>query len=416
MIESRQRVRAVARVSSEPRAAGPPILRPGRRPGHLGPVHVLQLLLVEAVLVAVLVALAAGPPIVIASTAAAGALLLLVVLTRRHGRWWLERRMMARRFLLRQRASAPSPGVDPRLGSLRSLAPGLTVEEVRGADGAQVGVARDDAGWFAVATVSGATAMRDDPDGVLPLDLLATALAEIRQPGAVLQIVRFTVPAQYPDIDPGSAVSQSYRQLVAGLGTVPVPVDCATWIAVRLEARSLAEAAGLDVDLVAAPAVVAAMVRAVAKSLRRVGISYQVLDAAGLVAALARSCDLEPQPLGGAQAEPREDWSAWHSARLSHRTFWVSGWPGVEHAAPLLHWLSSAPAAMTNVALILTPDEDDLMDLRCLVRVSAPEGRLDHISDVVAFGAKQARAELFPLNGEQGPAVYASAPTGGGAR
>jgi type VII secretion protein EccE len=346
-----------------------------------------------------------------------GTLLILVALARHRDRWWLEHLLMRRRHRQRQRGKAVAPhGADPRLAALRGLAPGLVVEEVSGADGARVGVARDDSGWYAVAAVTGSSApMRNDVSD-LPLDALTAALATAGQPGAALQVVTQTVPAPSLDIDLESPVGRSYRQLLAGLGESPVPAGRETWIAVRVDARSLAEAVvDHPVDLEVVPAVVAAQLRQVTRPLSRVGISHRLLDAEELLEALARSCDLEPPALDPAPLQPREDWSEWHSGRLAHRSFWIRGWPPLEQSAALLDGLSTAPAAMTSVALILVPDGDaEAIDLRGLVRVGAPVGELADVCDSIVRGARQAHADLFQLDGEQGPAVYASAPTGGG--
>lgn len=412
-------VRAVARVASESsNSSGPAILIPRRRPGHLGPLHITQLLLAEVVVVGILASITSEIIVLIAGAAIAGLLLLLVTLGRRNGRWWVEQRVMARNYKRRRMMSTASPyGDDPRLGALRRLAPDLTVENVSVADGSHVGVARDDAGWYAVAAVTSRAPMRDDP-GPIPLEALAAALAEADQPGAVLQVVTQTVPAPSLEMHPSSAAGQSYRQLLARFGAVPVPADRSTWIAVRLDARTLAEAVADGIaDLDTAPAVVAALVRRVAKSLRRVGVSHRLLDADELLEVLLRSCDLAPAGRGAEPVQPREDWSEWHSARLAHRSYWIRSWPPVDQAGALLDWVTTAPAAMTSLSLILAPDEDKrLMDLRGLVRVAAPADQLAQVAQAIRRGAEQAKADLFPLDGEQGPAVYASAPTGGGAR
>ncbi|MDQ7906564.1 type VII secretion protein EccE [Phytohabitans sp. ZYX-F-186] len=416
---SPHQVRAVARVASEsPDSSGPAILIPRRRPGHLGPVHITQLLLAEVVVVGILASVTSEIVTLIAGVALAGIMLLLVTLGRRNGRWWLERRMMTRSYRRRRLSSTASPyGDDPRLGALRRLAPDLVVEDVSVADGAHVGVARDDAGWYAVAAVTSSAPMRDEP-GPIPLEALAAALGEADQPGAVLQVVTQTVPAPSLDMHPSSAAGQSYRQLLARFGAVPVPADRSTWVAVRLDARTLAEAvADGDADLDIAPAVVAALIRRVAKSLRRVGVSHRLLDADELLEVLLRSCDLAPTTQSAEPVQPREDWSEWHSSRLAHRSYWIRGWPPVDQAAALLDWLTTAPASMTSLSLIMAPDDDKrLMDLRGLVRVAAPAEQLAQVSQAIRRGAEQAKADLFPLDGEQGPAVYASAPTGGGAR
>ena len=406
-----------AQVDDDPSARSEPaILLPRRRPGHIGPVHLAQLLLIELAVVAVVVALHGGI-LAVGVTVGSGALVLLVTLTRAQGRWWLERQLMTRRYRRRRTSGTPHAD-DPRLAELRRLAPGLTVENVSVADGAQVGVARDDSGWYAVAAVTPRAPGRDGSHG-LPLDLLAAALAEADQPGAALQVVTQTVPAPSLDTHPSSPAAQSYRQLLASFGSLPVPADSVTWVAVRLDARPLAEVV-LDrtADLNVAPAVVAALARRVLKALRHVGVSYRLLDADALLDALARACDLAPVSDPAQPApEPREDWRAWHSGRLAHRSFWVRRWPPVAQASTFLDWVSTAPAVTTTVALTLVPWEDGRMaDLRALIRVAAPDDALGGVCDTLLQGARQMGAELFALDGEQGPAVYASAPTGGGAR
>lgn len=395
--------------------AAPATLTARRRPGFLGPVHVIQLVLVEAAIIAVL-ALAGRGIVVLAASGAVGLVLLVAVLSRRNGRWWVVQRMMVRDYRRRRRARPAELPVDPRLTALRWLTPSLSIDEIQARDGAQIGVARDDAGWFAVAAVASRSAMSDEPRGAVPLHIMAQALVEVDQPGSVMQVVTHTVPAPSLDSDSGKPAGHSYRELLQRFGPVPIPVDRVTWVAVRLDARALAES-GVDggVDTEQAQAAVATLVRRVAKSLRQIGIGYQVLDADGLLHALARSCDLLQPAQSGPAPHPREDWSAWHSGRLAHRSFWVEDWPSIAQSGALLDWLSTAPSAQSSVTMILTPDGDEV-DLRCLVRVAAPPGELAGVVKAVDKGARQAGARLFPLDGEQGPAAYASAPTGGGAR
>ncbi|MBO4207653.1 type VII secretion protein EccE [Micromonospora echinofusca] len=401
-----------------PAPDGPAVLRPRRRPGQLGPVHLIQLLLAEAALVTVAAVLGRDPVVLVAAVLGA-LLLLLVTLGRRQGRWWVERLLMNRAYRRRRRGVATvAAGTDPRLTALRALAPGLVVQDVPLTAGGQVGVARDDAGWYAVAALQPGNP-GGPTEGDLDLNALAAALAEADQPGAVLQVVLQTVPAPSIDAHPSSPAGQSYRQLLTGFDAPPVPADRQTWIAVRLDARALAEATvdqRADLDL--APAVVAALLRRVVKPLRRAGLGYRLLDADELVQALLNSCDLDPAgTLEPHATPPREEWSAWHSGRLVHRSYWVRSWPEVGQAGALLGWLGSSPSAMTTVSLILAPeDTDGMTDLRGLVRVAAPANESAPLCQALVRGAEQRQATLFPLDGEQGPAVYATAPTGGGAR
>ena len=416
---------AGARRRAGPRRApgrpGPAILLPRRRPGHLGPLHVTQLLLAEAVLVAVLPPRSPTSPAVALVVAVAGAVLLLLRARPPPGPLVAGAAADGTRRTSGA-AGAPPPGrtaTTPRLAALRTLAPGLVVENVAVADGAQVGVARDDAGWYAVAALTPTAPTRDDPGGV-PLDVLAAALADADQPGAVLQVVTQTVPAPSIDTHPSSPAGQSYRQLLARFGAAPVPADRETWVAVRLDARSLAEAvAGGGADLDAAPAVVAALVRRVAKSLRHVGVAHRLLDAdalLGVLRPLVRPGAVDPTD--GARRSRARSGPRGTRRGLAHRSFWIRGWPPVDQA------VGAARLAVHRAR----GDDQRRADHgagRATTRWSTcaawyawprPPATWTRSARRWSAAREQARAELFPLDGEQGPAVYASAPTGGGAR
>ncbi|GIH14066.1 type VII secretion protein EccE [Rugosimonospora africana] len=410
MTEAPPRVRAVAQVTTvEPvRDDAEPQLK--RRPGYLGAVHVVQLLLVEAVLFGVLGALthnylAAG------ITAGAGALLILAATLRRGGRWWFEQQTVARQY--RRRRGHPDVGEkDPRLAALHWLTPGLTVSEVESETGARTGIACDAAGWYGAIAIGEADSMHGDGGSGVPLDVLARSLDDAEQPGAVVQVVTQSVPAPSLDMDSRHLAAHSYQELQALAG--PVPADRTTWVAVRLEARSRAEAGvagGYDAEH--APTLVANLVRKVSRSLRESRLPHQVLSADELIDALSRACDLDSDAGGAAQA-PREEWTAWHSGRAAHASFWLRDWPRVDDAATLFGGLSATPSASTTVSLALTRDHGDLA-MRCLIRVAAPGDGLAHLCETLDQRARAVNAELFRLDGEQGPAVYASAPTGGGA-
>jgi type VII secretion protein EccE len=137
----------------------------------------------------------------------------------------------------------------------------------------------------------------------------------------------------------------------------------------------------------------------------------QLLDAEGLLDALAQACALGT---GERSRAAREDWGAWATARLAHACFWVRQWPAA-HAAGALPGALAGTLAATTVAVMLEPGEDGI-ELRCLVRVSAPANQLAAACAAVSDAAERAGARLFRLDGEQAPAVYATAPTGGGAR
>jgi type VII secretion protein EccE len=374
---------------------------------------VLQLVLLEAVLVGLLAATTAGSSL-LAALALVGLVVMLVVLARSHGRWWVERVLLRRRFRRRRRA-VPDPGEpDPRLAALRCLAPALTVQNISGPDGAQIGVAEDGAGWFAIAAVTSPSGMRGESSGQLPLDRLVEVFREAGQPGAVLQVVVHTVPTPSVELDPRWPCDASYRELLSLAG--PVPADRLSWVVVRLDAHTLAEAGvgGRD-ESAQAPAVAAALLRRLGKALRRAGVAYQILDADGVVEALSRSCDLVAPVGGPAVAKPREDWRAWHSASLAHVNYWVRAWPDLARGRSLLDGLAGAPGSLTSVAMVLAAEGEEV-DLQCVARVGAPADQISRACQGMVAAARSAGARLFRLDGEQAPAVYVTAPTGGGVR
>ncbi|MEU8656975.1 type VII secretion protein EccE [Actinoplanes philippinensis] len=392
------------------RAAPPPppvAVRAVPRRGHLGSLSLAQILVAEAVLLALAVSLAAGPVVLLAAGAASAALL-FVFFSRRQQRWWLEHRRVARDHR-RRRAARIDPRPGPVLAALRTIAPGLAVRDVTGADGT-VGVARDEAGWFSVVTLGPAA-------GPLPLDALFGLLAGTGQPGLVLELVTHTVPAPSPDVPAASPSGASYRQLTETTGAGPVPAYRESSVSLRVDAQALAEAL-LDhtADPEAAETLVAGLARKVVTGLRRLGLTGRPLDADGLLALLARSCDVEPQALADGPG-PDETWNFWRSARLVHRTYWLRTWPvSATEIGSLFAWASTAPAAQTSVALVLRASGAEDVPVRAFIRLATrPDADLRALDRVLVEGVRRAGGELQPLDGEQGPAAYATAPTGGGA-
>ncbi|WP_432986002.1 type VII secretion protein EccE [Dactylosporangium sp. CA-233914] len=396
-------------------SVGEPRLR--RRPGYIGGVHIGRLVLVEAVVLVIAAMLPHGP-LIAGITAFAGIVVLLAALLRSRGRWWLERRSMTREHNRRRRAGPdPAPEPDRRLVMLRTLAPGLVVREVPGAtaDAPHIGVGCDAAGWYAAAVLGTETSMRGDADPGVPLDLLARVLDDAEHPGAVVQLTTVSVPAPWQQVDNAQFAARSYRELQQLQSAPPLPAERTTWVAVRLEARSRAEAgmAG-SYDAEHAPALVGSLIRKVGRLLRDAGIEHRVLTGDELTAALARACEFDPDAPGESW-RPSEDWTVWRSGELSHNAFWLKTWPSLPETTALLEHLISLPSSSSASSLTVTRDGAGLA-LRCLVRVAAPPAALEPSTQAVQDAARAAHAELVRLDGEHGPAVYACAPTGGGAK
>jgi type VII secretion protein EccE len=409
--EAPSRVRAVARVgAAAPAEPGVPLFRPKRRHDRIGAVTVVQLVIVELLLLAVLVAVGRNL-LVAAAVAVVAVLVVVVVFGRSRGRWWTETMLL--RWQRRQRSGARLVRDDDhRLVALRGLMPDLTVRTVEGPGSAgPVGVARDGSGWFAAVAVLPPEGMRGDPQGSVPLDELARLVIDTEQPGVVLQVLTQTVPAPASVVGVNGRCATSYQELMQASGSV-VACDRSTWVALRLDTREVAAASvGSATSEGDMQATVAALIRSMGKRLRRVGLHAEVLTADGLLDALSRSCDLTHQDTS---VRAREDWDAWHSTSMSHACFWVQSWPSLANTGALLMRLAGVPAHMTSVAMILEPHQGGI-ELRCLTRVSAPREVLAQACRQMIVTADQMGAKLFRLNGEQAPAVYATAPTGGGA-
>lgn len=401
---------AAGRVASGKNAE----VRAVRRPGHLGALSIGQIIIAEAAVLMAAVAATWG----LISGLIAGAVavaLIAIFFARRHHRWWLEDQQVAWQHR-RRRAAALDTGAGPTLAALRAVAPGLSVRDVPAPDGARVAVARDEAGWYCVVALT-ATGPTHQEAAPIPLDTLVGVLAATEQPGVVLQFVSHTVPTPSLDLHPASPAGASYRQLVAALSRIAIPAHRESSVSVRVDARRLAEAV-LDhnADPEDAEALVASLGRRVATSLRRLGFACRLLDTDELIAALARSCDVESSTIGNA-SQVHEERTRWHSARLTHRTFWLKTWPpSAAKIGALFERAAATPSAQTSVALILESSGADDVAVRALIRLAArPEDNLAALEKILLQDVERIGGELQPLDGEQGPAVYATAPTGGGA-
>ncbi|KAA9166947.1 type VII secretion protein EccE [Amycolatopsis acidicola] len=356
------------------RPRGAAWFRPRRNPGRLGVLSLARLLVFEIVLVVVFFVLFQEIWSMILG-GVLGLVALVLVFGRAGGRWWTESFLLWLGFRARD-GSAGESRDDPRLTALSELAPDLVVENVAGPGDSELGMGSDGAGWFAVLEVA-----VSGPLPPVPLSALSAIAAEAEQAGVVIQVV-------------------SHRD----------PRGNVLWVAVRLDARQVAESMidrpGDDVDV---PVVLAEVTRRAERALRRRGLQATVLDADGVVEALSRSCDLVPG------ARIRENWQAWHSARLAHGCFWVEAWPDSERGTSLLAAFLEVPAALVSVALLLEP-ADEGTSLRCLVRTAIRPDRYKQLSELVTQIAVRAGARLSRLDGQHAPAVYASAPSGGGAR
>ncbi|NIH81479.1 type VII secretion protein EccE [Amycolatopsis viridis] len=356
-----------------------------RNRGRLGVLSLARLLAFEIVLVAVA---AVGVQRLWALIAAGvlGLAVIIMMFGRSNGRWWTESLVLWLGFRSRRGTSGERRD-DPRLAALCELVPDLVVEDVDGPGDAQLGMGSDEAGWFAVLEVAGGADVVSPP---VPLAALARTAAEAEQAGVVMQVVMHSTP-----------------------GHEPRTRDRTLWVAVRLDAQAVAESM-IDApgDRLDVPAVLAEITRRAERVLRRRGLRARMLAADEVVDALARSCDLLP---GGGPSQVHEAWESWHSTRLTHGCFWIHSWPEPDRGTGLLAALAELPADLVSIALLLEPSFDGTT-LRCLVRVAATVQRYAQVCDLVRTLAERHGGRVSRLDGQHGPAVYASAPSGGGAR
>jgi type VII secretion protein EccE len=395
--------------SAQPRLAPTPI---SGGPGRLGRV---QLVALELAVIAVGGAVFADRPVAVVATGIAAVVLLAVTFGRSKRRWAYESIAARRRLRRRRQAASVALRQPGGPGSLAALAPGLTVRPVVDR-GTAIGVGQDELGWFAAAVVAPWTGLSGARAATLPMDRLTRLLAEGSLPVSTLQVVTHQVPAPSAGMDGRTPCASSYRELV---GQAPVVTDQQTWIAVRLGPRDGAEAAAeRGGGLAGVDRALAAGLGRIGAVLDSAGLDHRVLDADALRQALTVSCGLHR--LGGAVPVARslpapvpvaERRTYWQAAGALHVCFAVGEWPA-QPPPGLLAELTQVPlAAAVDSAVVLRPVEDGLA-VRALIRVAAAPDRMNACVQHLLAIAGRVGVRLTRLDGEQAPAVYATAPTG----
>ena len=404
--EKRQRVEQAASITT-------------RNNGQLGPFRLVHLFAVEIV-----IGMAAGIYTVTQemplSSAAfwygggvVAALLILIPVFARSGGVWLYQAIPRRRRLkVRQRQLGLSP--EP----LHGLAPDLGIVGITERD-TDIGIGHDDGGWFAALAMGGVDGVTE----AVPLDRLARLFTESGVPVSAIQVVGHTVPIGLAGHD-GSAAAASYQELLGGM---PAVVHHTSWLAVRMNTEDAMDAAadrGGEVDGV--HKALAVTVSRVGKLLRNAGVQNRVLDAEGLRDTLRESVGLTAEVPSG-QQRTAEDWDKWQADSLQHVVYRITRWPTSETTLPkLIDVLAAVPAVFTSVSVTLRPGTVDTRDIDgrstgrrvhvdCLIRIATDSQTSAAGQERLMQAADALGARLVRLDGEQGPAVYATAPTGGGA-
>lgn len=381
-----------------PRAADRPWFRLLRQPGRFTALGVGRLLLFQLLQIGLWLLLVRGMV-----AALLGGLVCLLTLALGFGRWqgrWVTEQIGLWWRLRQRQGLVDDPDPDPRLAALGQLVPDLAMSEVRTADGTSAGLGSDGAGWFMALEVPSPAQGVQPP---VPLAALARIANSFAQPGAVIQVVSQTVPA--PALPLADAIGHGGAAKVSTL-----------WVTTRLDAAAVADSLvdrmDADIDI---PAVLTELTRRVSRALRRRGLTPQLLTRDELLTTLTQACDLTS---GQPRSPQRESWQKWRSERLAHRCFWVRAWPDPVQGTELLAALAELPAAWVTVAMLLQrrPDGEDGAELRSLVRIATAPAQLEPTCRYATQVAAQMGAALFPLNGEHALGVYATVPSGGGAR
>lgn len=278
--------------------------------------------------------------------------------------------------------------------TLSSVVGGLVVDEVAGVPGPAVAVARDPAGWFAIGEIVPSAPMADEPAELIDLAAAAEAAAAYDIPGLTVQAVTHVVN---PRGAPGAA--DSYRELVAQLTGGTLPAGRTTWVVARVDALAWVTAGRVPVAATAT----AGALRRILRSLASAGVETRPLAPGELREAITRSLEI-------AEGSPDEEqWSQWVSGGLTHRTFRLRQWP----APAVIGALAQLPAPVVAVTVVLAPGPAGL-GARCLVRIAAPAADLPTAVAEAERVTADRGVSLVPLDGEQAPGAYATAPTGGG--
>ncbi|MEU3371759.1 type VII secretion protein EccE [Streptomyces sp. NPDC006660] len=422
--------RPVAGASGEPGPPAPGAVAPRlkSRSGRFGSFRLQQLVLIESAAALLLAAWVVGPMTLVASGPVAGVLVLLA-LVRRRGRslpaWLGTARSLRARRRYADGAEVP-PGTLPGFAPAVECDPELRTYSHGDRDQRPIGMVGDGSFLTVVLQVeSDATALRAGRDQrPLPLGLVRDALRvdDIRLESA--QIVLHTQPAPALRLPQQSVAVTNYAPLHAETASPAVRI---TWIALKLDPllcpRAVAARGG---GMAGAQKCVARTALHLASRLTGAGLRATVLTEEELADAVATSACANPlvtAQAGRADAPQRrteESARSWRCDNRRHTTYWVRRWPRIQ-AGPgagglpqLVALLTAVPALATTFSLTIAPAGGQEAALSGHVRVTGRgEAELAASREALARAAREAGAQLVPLDHEQLPGMLATLPFGG---
>ncbi|HEY7224470.1 MAG TPA: type VII secretion protein EccE [Micromonosporaceae bacterium] len=374
-----------------------------------GRVGVVQIVAIELAVMAVVTPAVTTTPMTAMTTTLVALPLLLPVLARHHGRWWYEAVFAWLELRRRRRDGTRAVLVGAEFfdtyPELARLFPHLAIQSIPHRE-TSIGIGADDLGWFAVIALTAPDGIAVGPSEPMSIGLL------VRQAGALstVQVVTRHTPAPV-SADPDSPCAVSYQELCQRLA---VAYQRQTWIALRIELRDAADREGDEAGVHAA---LASATTRISELLNSQGMGHRVLDARGLRRALADAYG--PGPYAGGHlvsGAAGESWSRWRGEHAVHLCYAVTDWP--EDAAPeTLTWLGAvAGAHAVCVSLAAGPMRAPGRDSghvggRVVVRLVASPRTVRQCQRTLRAGAGRLGIGLVRLDGELGPAVYASTPT-----
>ncbi|HLU27041.1 MAG TPA: type VII secretion protein EccE [Glycomyces sp.] len=415
MLQGQQQARGTASVQSQQEgpAPGETVVFTTRSSGRIGPLTVAQLIAIEVALAIALACLPFELPVQIAGGAVA-LIVMVVVFWRKGDHWWYQTVPLRSRLKRRVRALDPEQLTEV----LHRIAPDLGITGVEDRD-ENVGIGHDNGGWFSAIEI-GST---DGVTKAIPLERLERLFDETSVPVTAVQLVGHTTPVGLSAYD-NSAASRSYREL---LGDYPAVVHHKAWLAVRLGARDAREATadrGGEVDGVYKA--LASTSQRVSKLLGNVGVPNRILDAEGVREAVQQSLGVAFAPVPGERTA--EDWDHWYADGLRHVSYRITKWPADAQALHrTVDSLSGVPAAFVTVSIVVTAGTSGKVNpdgrvtgrqlaVDAVVRLALDQASWESAQNQMLNVADQLGVRLQRLDGEHGPAAYASAPTGGGPR
>jgi type VII secretion protein EccE len=419
----------MATARTQPRAAAPAPAAEARRsagvqvtpgfqprPGRLGSVALIRLILLEAA-----AALAALPflmhkPMLIAGTGPAALLCVIGAVGGSRGRWLGASQLVHADYKERHEQQRPATG-ESALAPLRETFPALRTATVSTRGGEPVGVIGDGTFYTAVIQLDARSAPLREPreEHPLPVGAVAAALADTQIPVSSVQLISHARPAPAPHLPRQSLSARSYQSLGAD-----VPAQRTTWAAVRLDpeqAQGAVEARGGG--QAGAQRALLTAVQRVASQLEGAGFEATILSEPELITALGTACmatQVAVNPTAAAHRRTEETKRYWRCDGSWHTTYWLDKPPAFsERTSPdFFASVGSLPALATSVAVNLSRGTGDAVAFSCFIRIAAgSENQLGESGKLLEQRAGQAGAGLTRLDGEQLPGLVATVPLGG---